>query len=147
MQKHLKQLQGLAKDIAALDGRIVEVFIHSDAPRDPFGAEEIYLVCSLTDPEIANSLEAYNDAGFTWSLEIQEHVESLRHKWGVPPEVIVAPFNFVLHAEGEYGEYYATLFIQDGYTPVLKMADEQQAKRENAVFDELENAPENTSEK
>lgn len=138
MQKHLKQLQGLAKDIAALDERIVEVFIHSDAPRDPFEAEEIYLVCSLTEPEIANSLEVYNDTGFTWSLEMQENVESLRHKWEVTPEVIVAPFNFVLHAEGEYGEYYSTLFLQDGYTPVLKMADEQQVKRENAVFDELD---------
>ncbi|ACV69399.1 hypothetical protein [Desulfohalobium retbaense] len=138
MQKHLKILQDLAKDIAELDERIVEVFIHSDAPRDPFDAEEIYLVCSLTDPEIANDIEVYNDAGFAWSLEMQDKIEPLREAHGIGPEIILAPFNFVLHAEGEYGEYYSTLFLREGYAPVLKMADEQQAKREQAVFEDAE---------
>jgi hypothetical protein len=134
----MKKLHKLGEKIAELDVRIVEVFIHSDTPRDPLESDEIYIVCSIADPEITNNIDAYNDAGFSWALDMQDKTEGLRKELEIEPEIVLAPFNFDLHADGEYGEYYSTLFIKEGYTPVLEIADKEQYRREQDLLRDVE---------
>jgi hypothetical protein len=57
---------------------------------------------------------------------------------GIELEVVVSAFNFKLYNAGEYGSYFHTLFLRDGYTPVLQLADQQQKEREKQILDELD---------
>jgi len=135
--KNLSTLKKLALRLAGMDERIIEVFIHSDTPKDPFRNEEIYLVCHLGEPRITNDMETYNDEGFAWGLEMSEALQPVLEEMDIDKEVVVTPFNFELHEQNEYGDYYQTLFIRDGFDPILKIADEHKEERERKMIDNL----------
>jgi len=122
--KSLDILKDIAKKIASLDERIVEVFIHSDSPKDPLKGDEVYFVCHLLDPEITRNLDAFDEKGTMWSVEITEKLIPFLEEINFGPEVVIMPFNYQLYSQGEYGQYYITLYLKDGYTPVLDTADQ-----------------------
>ncbi len=138
MKKSFEKLQILAERIAELDDRVIEVFVHSDSPKDPLGAEEVFLVCHVGDPTISNDLELYEGEGYGWGLEMQEGLQPVIETLGIELEVVVSAFNFKLYNAGEYGSYFHTLFLREGYTPVLQLADQQQKEREKQILDELD---------
>jgi hypothetical protein len=138
MNKSFDKLHTLASRLAELDDKIIEVFIHSDAPTDPLKNEEIYLVCHLADPRITNDIDYYNEESFSWGLDMAEQLEPLKEELDIQNEIIISPFNFHLHLNDEYGEYYHTLFIKEGFTPILELADEQKKEREKKVLDNAE---------
>ncbi|GAB6888139.1 hypothetical protein JCM13304A_16370 [Desulfothermus okinawensis JCM 13304] len=121
--KSLEILKKVAEKIVSLDKRVVEVFIHSDSPKDPLKTDEIYLVCHLLDPEITHDLDAFDDMGTIWSLEITEKLTPFLEEINLNPEVIIMPFNYKLYSQGEYGEYYITLYLKEGYSSVFETAD------------------------
>ncbi|GAB6161493.1 hypothetical protein JCM12298_06520 [Desulfothermus naphthae] len=122
--KSLSILKKIAKKIASLDNRVVEVFIHSDFPKDPLKDDEVYFVCHLLDPEITHDLNVFNEKGTMWSLEILDKLSPFLEEINFIPEVIIMPFNYKLYLQGEYGKYYITLYLKEGYTPVLDAADQ-----------------------
>jgi hypothetical protein len=126
----------VARRIAELDDRVLEVFIHSDVPRNPLESDEIHLVCHLADHAISNNLDRYNDEGYLWGLNMQERLSQVLADEGIENEVIVTPFNFRLHEEGEYGAYYHTLFLREGFTPVIELADRQKQSREREILED-----------
>lgn len=134
----LRRLGRVAREIARLDERVLEVFIHSDVPRDPLEQEEIHLVCHLADHAISNDLDEYNDRGYLWGLEIQDRISQTLSGEGIENEVIITPFNFRLHEEGEYGSYYHTLFIREGFTPVIELADRNKQDKEQEILEDSE---------
>ena len=138
MNKSFEKLQTLASRLAELDHKIIEVFIHSDSPTDPLKNDEIYLVCHLADPQITNDLDYYNEESFGWGLEMAEQIEPLKEELEIDNEIIISPFNFQLHLNDEYGEYYHTLFIKEGFTPILEVADEQKKEREKLLLDKAD---------
>lgn len=138
MNKSFKKLHTLASRLAELDEKIIEIFIHSDAPTDPLKNDEIYLVCHLADPRITNDIDYYNEESFSWGLDMAEQIEALKDELSIEKEIIISPFNFQLHSSDEYGAYYHTLFIKEGFTPILEMADEQKNEREKKVLDNAE---------
>ncbi len=121
----VEKLKKLAQQIINLDDRVVEVFVHSDVPQDPFKADEVYLVCHLLDPEITYDVDVFNDRGMLWSLEISEKLQSSIEEMGITQEIIIMPFNFQLYSQGEYGRYYLTLYLKEGYSPILETADKK----------------------
>ena len=134
----LRRLGRVAREIARLDERVLEVFIHSDVPRDPLEQEEIHLVCHLADHAISNDLDECNDRGYLWGLEIQDRISQTLSGEGIENEVIITPFNFRLHEEGEYGSYYHTLFIREGFTPVIELADQKKQDKEQEILEDSE---------
>lgn len=138
MRSSLKSLFGLAEDIASLDERILEIFIHADSKKDPLSGEEIYLVCHLADPAITNDIAAYDESAVGWSLDMSEAMQHILEKRDIRQEVILTPFNFRLHERGEYGSYYITLFLREGYKPILEIADEQKKEKERQVLASIE---------
>lgn len=122
--KSLDILKDIAEKIASLDERVVEVFIHSDSPKDPLKGDEVYLVCHLLDPEITRNLDAFDEKGTMWSVEITEKLIPFLEEINFGPEVVIMPFNYQLYSQGEYGQYYITLYLKDGYTPILETADQ-----------------------
>jgi hypothetical protein len=132
----LQRLKKVARRIAELDDRVLEVFIHSDVPRNPLESDEIHLVCHLADHAISNNLDRYNDEGYLWGLNMQERLSQVLADEGIENEVIVTPFNFRLHEEGEYGAYYHTLFLREGFTPVIELADRQKQSREREILED-----------
>lgn len=122
--KSLDILKKIAEKIASLDDRIVEVFIHSDSPKDPLKSDEVYFVCHLLDPEITRNLDVFDEKGTMWSLEITEKLNPFLEEINFDPEVVIMPFNYQLYLQGEYGKYYITLYLKDGYTPILETADQ-----------------------
>jgi hypothetical protein len=121
----LKILKDIALKISEMDEKIVEVFIHSDSPSDPLKNEEVYFICHLLDPEITHDLDVFNDKGTLWSIEITEKIMPYLEELNIKPEIIIMPFNYKLYSQGEYGEYYITLYLKEGYTPVLETADQK----------------------
>ena len=138
MKESFDKLKKMAERIAELDDRVLEVFVHSDAPQDPLQGDEVDLVCHLADPNITQDLEAYNDQGFAWGLEMAENIRSLAEELDLDAEVIVTPFNFQMHDAGEYGEFYHSLFLKAGFEPVLEAADAQKKNREEHMINDLE---------
>ena len=138
MKKSFEKLEILADRIAEQDDRVMEVFVHSDSPKDPLRAEEVFLVCHVGDPNISNDLDVYEGEGFSWGLEMQEGLQPVVEELGIEQEVVIAAFNFKLYNAGEYGSYFHTLFLRKGYTPVLQLADQQQKEREKEILDELD---------
>jgi len=134
----LERLKTVARHIAGVDERVLEVFIHSDVPRNPMENDEIYLVCHLADHGISNDLDRYNDEGYLWGLDIQEQISQILAEEGIENEVIVSPFNFRLHEEGEYGTYYHTLFLREGFTPVIELADRRKQSKEREILEDSE---------
>ncbi len=134
----MNTLKELGSKIAELDSRITEVFIHSDTPKDPFSGDEIFLVCHLTDPDFTRDMKAFEEKGHPWSLEISETAQSLAQELGIQQEVIVTPFNFAFHANNEYGQYYLTLYLKEGYEPILDRADTERKRREQESLDDSE---------
>jgi hypothetical protein len=128
----------VARHIARLDERVLEIFIHSDLPRDPLNNDEVHLVCHLADHDISNDLDRYNDEGYLWGLDMQERISQVLSEEGIESEVIITPFNFRLHEEGEYGCYYHTLFLREGFTPVLELADQKKRAREREILEDSE---------
>lgn len=126
MQNSIEKLEKLASELAKLDENIIEVFIHAKKPLDPLKEEEVYLVCLLADPQMTNDLDYHNEEGFNWSVEISERLSPLIQKLGIQSEIVVTPFNRQLYEDGEYGEYYRTLFIKKDHTPILELLDEQE---------------------
>ncbi len=121
----LKILKHIAKKISELDEKVVEVFIHSDTPDDPLKKDEIYFICHLLDPDITHDLEVFNDKGTLWSLEIMEKIAPIIEELDIGSEIIITPFNYKLYSQGEYGKYYITLYLKEGYSPVLQTADKK----------------------
>ncbi len=121
------KLKKLAEEIRKLDEKVVEVFVHSDVPQDPLKSDEVYLVCHLLDPEITYNIDVFNDRGMMWSLEVSEKLYSFIDELGIQKEIIIMPFNFQLYSQGEYGKYYLTLYLREGYSPILETVD----RREN----------------
>jgi hypothetical protein len=138
MKESFKKLKVLAERIAENDDRVLEVFVHSDSPRDPLQGDEVDLVCHLADPGITQDLNVYNDQGFAWGLDMAERIQPNREEQGIDAEVIVSPFNFQMHDSGEYGEYYYSLFLKSGFDPVLEVADKQKKNREEQMIDGME---------
>jgi hypothetical protein len=138
MKDSFEKLKKAAERIAELDERVIEVFVHSDTPRDPLQNEEVDLVCHLADPNITQDLDAYNDEGFAWGLDMAEKIRPDVEEWGINSEIIVSPFNFQMHDAGEYGEYYHSLFLKTGFDPVLEAADQQKKNREEHMIGDLE---------
>jgi len=134
----LEKLKKVARHIAGLDDRVLEVFIHSDVPRDPLENDEIYLVCHLADHGISNDMDRYDDEGYLWGLDIQERIGQVLSEEGIENEVIVTPFNFRLHEEGEYGIYYHTLFLREGFTPVIELADQKKQSKDQEILEDSE---------
>jgi hypothetical protein len=134
----LKRLGKIARHIARLDERVLEVFIHSEVPRDPLENEELHLVCHLADHAISNDLDRYNDEGYLWGLEMQERISHVLAEEGIENEVILTPFNFRLHEDGEYGSYYHTLFLKEGFTPIIELADQKKRAREQEILEDSE---------
>ncbi len=134
----LEKLKKVARYIAGLDDRVLEVFIHSDVPRDPLENDEIYLVCHLADHGISNDMDRYDDEGYLWGLDIQERIGQVLSEEGIENEVIVTPFNFRLHEEGEYGIYYHTLFLREGFTPVIELADQKKQSKDQEILEDSE---------
>ncbi|MEF8824064.1 MAG: hypothetical protein V5B78_08440 [Desulfohalobiaceae bacterium] len=134
----LEKLKNVARHIAGLDERVLEVFIHSDVPRDPLENDEIYLVCHLADHGISNDMDRYDDEGYLWGLDIQERIGQVLSEKGIENEVIVTPFNFRLHEEGEYGTYYHTLFLREGFTPVIELADQKKQSKDQEILEDSE---------
>ncbi len=124
MEKSLNILKKIAERIASLDERVVEVFIHSDFPKDPLKKDEVYMVCHLLDPEITHNIDVFDEKGTSWSIEMTEKLSSFLEDIKINSEIIIVPFNYILYAQGEYGKYYITLYLKEGYTPVLETADE-----------------------
>lgn len=142
MSNEIKKLKRMAQSLAELDDRILEVFIHSDSPKNPFSSDEIYLVCHLAEPGVTYDTRIYNDEGFNWGLEIAEKMEPVLKELDINQEVIISPFNFELHEHNEYGAYYQTLFLKDGYQPILEVADREKKDKERRVLEGLDNEPE-----
>ena len=138
MKDSFEKLKKAADRIAELDERVIEVFVHSDTPRDPLQNEEVDLVCHLADPNITQDLDAYNDEGFAWGLDMAEKIRPDVEELGINAEVIVSPFNFQMHDSGEYGEYFHSLFLKTGFDPVLEAADRQKKNREEHMIGDLE---------
>ncbi len=134
----LERLGRVARHIASLDSRVLEVFIHSEVPRDPLENDEVYLVCHLADHAISNDLDRYNDEGYLWGLDMQERISQVLAEEGIENEVIVAPFNFRLHEDGEYGSYYHTLYLKEGFTPVVELADQKKQARDREILEDSE---------
>ncbi len=122
----LEKLRSLARRIGELDDRVVEVFVHSDVPRDPLKGDEVYLVCHLLDPEITHDMEVFDDRGMLWSLDLSEKLLPEIEQLGIEKEVIIMPFSYPLYFQGEYGKYYMTLYLKEGYSPILETADKRQ---------------------
>ncbi len=61
--------------------------------------------------------------GTIWSLEITEKLTPFLEEINLNPEVIIMPFNYKLYSQGEYGEYYITLYLKEGYSSVFETAD------------------------
>ena len=133
--KGIKKLQELARRIAELDARITEVFIHDDAPRDPLQGDELSLVCHVADPAINRDEAAYQEAGYQWDLEMSEAAQPIARELDITQEVIVTPFNFQMHANGEYGEYYVTLYLKEGYDPILEVTDKRLREQRERFLD------------
>lgn len=138
MKESFDKLKIVAERIAELDDRVIEVFVHSDAPRDPLQADEVDLVCHLADPSITQDLDAYNDQGFAWGLDMAEKIQPVLEEQGIDIEVIISPFNFQMHDAGEYGEYYHSLFLKPGFEPVLDAADQQKKNREEHMIKDFD---------
>ncbi|MDZ7760572.1 MAG: hypothetical protein U5L00_09985 [Desulfovermiculus sp.] len=138
MKDSFEKLKKAAARIAELDERVIEIFVHSDTPKDPLQNEEVDLVCHLADPNITQDLDAYNDEGFAWGLDMAEKIRSDLEELGINTEVIISPFNFQMHDSGEYGEYYYSLFLKPGFDPVLEVADQQKKNREEHMIGDLE---------
>ena len=136
--RSLERLGRVAQSIAQQDERVLEVFIHSDVPRDPLQSDEIHLVCHLADHAISNDLDEYNDRGYLWGLDMQEQIGRVLTEEGIENEVIITPFNFQLHDEGEYGGYYHTLYLKTGFTPVLDLADQKKQAKEQEILEDSE---------
>lgn len=136
--KGMKLLRELAARIAQMDDRITEVFIHGDTPKDPFKGEEIFLICHVADPEINRDEQAFEDAGYQWGLDISEAVQPMAQELGIEQEVIVNPFNFEMYNNGEYGQYYATLFLREGFEPILDRADRERKEQEESFLNEAQ---------
>ncbi|MCF8086108.1 MAG: hypothetical protein K9J48_04370 [Desulfohalobiaceae bacterium] len=134
----LKRLGNVARQIASLDNRVLEVFIHSEVARDPLENDEVHLVCHLADHAISNDLDRYNDEGYLWGLEMQERISQVLAEEGIENEVIITPFNFRLHEDGEYGSYYHTLYLREGFTPVVELADRKKQAREQEILKDSE---------
>ena len=136
MLEQFKKLEKVAQAIAEADPNVIEVLIHQDRPHPPLDAEEIYLVCYLNNYEMTNDLSVYEEEAYTWEMEITENIESALKKLRLEDkEFIITPFNFELHRQNEYGEYFRTLFIKPGFEPVLTVAD-RELKKQNQDFDE-----------
>lgn len=138
MKESFDKLKKVAQKISEIDDRVIEVFVHSDSPRDPLQGDEVDLVCHLANPGITQDLDAYNDEGFAWGLDMAEQIQPLISDQDIQTEIIVSPFNFQMHASGEYGEYYHSLFIKSGFDPVLEAADQQKKNREEQIVDNLD---------
>jgi len=138
MKESFDKLKKVAQRIAKLDDRILEVFVHSDTPKDPLQGEEVDLVCHLADPNITQDLETYNDQGYAWGLDMAENIRPVAEELNIEAEIIVTPFNFQMHDAGEYGEYYHSLFLKSGFDPVLDAADQQKKNREDDMIKDLE---------
>jgi hypothetical protein len=138
MKNEIKTLKKVALALADLDHRILEVFIHSDSPKNPFQSEEIYLVCHLAEPGMTYDSRVYNDEGFNWGLDMAEKMEPMLDELGISQEVIISPFNFELHEHNEYGDYYQTLYLKDGYQPILEVADREKKDKERRVMEGLD---------
>lgn len=133
--KGLETLKSVALRIADLDTRITEVFIHNDSPRDPFVGDEISLVCHVADPAISRDEAAYEEEGYQWELNMSEAAQPIAKESGLKQALIVTPFNFEMHASGEYGQYYATLYLKEGYQPILEMADQRLKEQREQLID------------
>ncbi len=142
MGNEIKILKKIALALAELDDRILEVFIHSDSPRNPFQSDEIYLICHLAEPGVTYDSRIYNDEGFNWGLDIAEKMEPVLQGLNITQEVIISPFNFELHEHNEYGAYYQTLFLKEGYQPILEVADREKRDKERKVLEGFDNASE-----
>lgn len=138
MKESFAKLKAVAEKIAEYDDRVLEVFVHSDTPRDPLQGDEVDLVCHLADPGITQDVNVYNDQGFAWGLEMAEKIQPTREEQDIEAEIIVSPFNFQMHDAGEYGEYYHSLFLKSGFDPVLEVADKQKKTREEQMIGNLE---------
>ncbi len=138
MKESFDKLKVVAEKIADLDDRVIEVFVHSDTPRDPLKDDEVDMVCHLADPGITQDLNVYNDQGFAWGLDIAEQILPFVNEQHIETEIIVSPFNFQMHDAGEYGEYYHSLFLKSGFDPVLEVADKQKKSREEDMIGNLE---------
>lgn len=109
--------------------------MHDDAPRDPFAGDENFLVCHVADPSINRDEEAYKKADYQWGLDMSDAIQPVAKELGIKQEVVVTPFNFKMYPNGEYGQYYATLFLKEGYKPILEKADELRRSQEEDTTD------------
>lgn len=133
--KGLETLKSVALRIADLDTRITEVFIHNDSPRNPFVGDELSLVCYIADPAMSRDEAAYEAEGYQWELNMTEEVQPIAEEFGLRQALIVTPFNFEMHANGEYGQYYATLYLKEGYQPILEVADQRLKEQREQLID------------
>jgi hypothetical protein len=130
----IKRLKKLASRIAAMDHRIMEVFIHSDCPGNPYQTDQIQLVCHIADPEMNRDLLALDDLGRQWAMDLSEAARHIAATMGIRQNIAVTPFNFELYADGEYGDYYGTLFIKDGCEPILEWSDREWQRLNNGLL-------------
>ncbi|MCF8038367.1 MAG: helix-turn-helix domain-containing protein [Desulfohalobiaceae bacterium] len=139
MIKQFKTLEKLAQAIVKADPRVIEVIIHQDTPNSPLASDEVFLVCYLNHYGITNDLTVYEEEAFSWGIDIYEKVAGRIAELGLSEkEIIITPFNFDLHRQNEYGKYFRSLFIQDGYEPILSIADRELKKREQDFGEEIE---------
>lgn len=139
MLEQFKKLEKVAQAIVEADPNVIEVLIHQDRPHAPLDAEEIYLVCYLNNYEMTHDLSAYEEEAYTWEMDITENIESALKKLRLDDkDIIITPFNFELHRQNEYGEYFRTLFIKPGFEPVLTVADRELKKKKQDFDEEIE---------
>lgn len=139
MIEQFKTLEKLARAIAKADTRVIEVIIHQDTPNLPLESDEIFLVCYLNHYGMTNDLKVYEEEAFSWGIDIYEKVSERIEELGLgDKEIIITPFNFELHRQNEYGKYFRSLFIQEGYEPILSIADRELKKREQDFGEEIE---------
>ena len=137
MLAQFKKLEKVAQAIAEADPNVIEVIIHQDKAQPPLEGEEIFLVCYLNHYEMTHDLSVYEEEAYTWEMDIAENIESVIKKLGLDDkDIIITPFNFELHRQDEYGQYFRTLFIKPGFEPVLKVAD-RELKKQEKEFDEV----------
>ncbi len=139
MIKQFKTLEKLAQAIVEADPRVIEIIIHQDTPNLPLQSDEIFLVCYLNHYGMTNDVNVYEEEAFSWGIDIYEKVADRIKELGLSEkEIIITPFNFKLHRQNEYGKYFRSLFIKDGYEPILSNADRELKKREQDFEEEIE---------
>ena len=125
MQNSLKKLEKLAFELKKLDENIIEIFVHTNKPMDPLKFDELYLVCILNDFKMMHDFNYHTEEGTNWSIDTSEKLAPFIEELGIRSEVVIVPFNYQLFEEGEYGEYYKILYIEENYKPILELLDSQ----------------------